>query len=237
MPARARIAVLYNVPTLDPGHPEAGGGAATASAVVAALKAARMKPFRLGVATPVTRFVRRLDRQKPDAVFHLAEGFGGAAEGKAWVASMLEMMGLPYTGCPPLVIELCRLEETASRLLRGSGLPVADTLVEDSPPGPEFHVGVIDLDGPAALPVAEIPDDLAATLSDLAVRAFRATGCRDFARVGFRLDGDGRPMIVAVDPNPDLGPRDGWARALEASGRGWDQTIVDLTRKALRRRS
>src|SRR6185437_7129293 len=66
---------------------------------------------------------------------------------------------------------------------------------------------------------AEIDRSLAARLGGLAVAAFRAAGCRDYARVDLRLDARGEPMILEVNPNPDVGPRAGWARG---AGRGYE---------------
>jgi D-alanine-D-alanine ligase len=91
-----------------------------------------------------------------------------------------------------------------------------------------------DLASPIRCP-AEIDPGLAERLGALAISAFRATGCRDYARVDFRLDRTGEPMILEVNPNPDLGPSAGWARALRASGREYGRTLVSLTEQALAR--
>ena len=82
---------------------------------------------------------------------------------------------------------------------------------------------------------AQIDAALASALGRLAVAAFRATGCRDYARVDFRLDERGEPMILEVNPNPDLSPSAGWARALMRSGRDYGATLAALARQALAR--
>ncbi len=82
---------------------------------------------------------------------------------------------------------------------------------------------------------ARVAEALAEGLGRLAVLAFRATGCRDYARVDLRLDDRGAPMILDVNPNPDIGPTAGWARALRVSGRDYTATLAALARQALRR--
>jgi D-alanine-D-alanine ligase len=84
---------------------------------------------------------------------------------------------------------------------------------------------------------AEIDASLAAELSRLAVAAFRATGCRDYARVDFRLDAQGAPMILEVNPNPDLDPSAGVARAMRVAGQDYAETLAALVRQALARGS
>jgi D-alanine-D-alanine ligase len=329
----ARVAVLYNAPVLPPEHPEAESEfdvVRVARAVVAALKSRGFKAWGQPAREPIARLVRGLTRKRrPDVAFNLVEGFAGRSGGEAWVTSLLELLGIPYTGCPPEAQGLCRHKGRTKALLLGAGLPTArhvvlgpgeaipdslpdrtmlvkpededaslgidqssvvtsradlaarveavrmrhgpDVLVEEYLPGLEFNVGVLGLPEPVALPVAEvvfdpapgawpiltyaakwdagsaedraspvrcpaeIGDELASRLSLLAVSAFRATGCRDYARVDFRLDGAGEPMILEVNPNPDIGPSAGLARALGISGRDYGETLAALVRQALKR--
>ncbi len=43
-------------------------------------------------------------------------------------------------------------------------------------------------------------------IEDMARRAFKALGCRDYARIDFRLDRQGRPYILEVNALPNLMP-------------------------------
>jgi D-alanine-D-alanine ligase len=91
-----------------------------------------------------------------------------------------------------------------------------------------------DLASPIQCPAA-IDDTLAAALSRLALAAFRATGCRDYARVDLRLDEQGQPMLLEVNPNPDISPTAGMARMLRASGRDYAATLAAIARQAIAR--
>src|SRR5260370_7370961 len=53
---------------------------------------------------------------------------------------------------------------------------------------------------------ADVPPRLAARLRSLAIRAFRLLGCRDYARIDFRVSPAGKPYILEVNPNPALNP-------------------------------
>ncbi|SDB27116.1 D-alanine--D-alanine ligase [Desulfonatronum thiosulfatophilum] len=51
-----------------------------------------------------------------------------------------------------------------------------------------------------------VQDELAAKLSGLALDAWRGLGCRDGGRVDIRLDGNGNPHILEINPLPGLHP-------------------------------
>jgi len=51
-------------------------------------------------------------------------------------------------------------------------------------------------------------------ISESAVAAYGLLGCTGYARVDFRVGGDGIPQIIELNPNPDLSP--GYGAALQA---------------------
>jgi D-alanine-D-alanine ligase len=55
----------------------------------------------LGVHDDVTRLVAGLQRRRPELVFNLMEMFGDNLLGDVGVAGVLELVGIPYTGCGP----------------------------------------------------------------------------------------------------------------------------------------
>lgn len=55
----------------------------------------------LGVHADVKRFVAKLQRRKPDLIFNLMEMFGENIFGDIPVAGLLDLAGVPYTGCGP----------------------------------------------------------------------------------------------------------------------------------------
>lgn len=65
---------------------------------------------------------------------------------------------------------------------------------------------------------ARINDELSLRLQEMAVNAFKVMGCRDYARVDFRMNEQGEIFILEVNPNPDISLDAGYARALKAAG-------------------
>lgn len=74
---------------------------------------------------------------------------------------------------------------------------------------------------------APLPDALRDRIVALAVDTFRATGCRDVARVDVRLDAEGRPMVLEINALPGMSP--GWSDlTLQAAVAGVDYDALAL---------
>jgi len=82
---------------------------------------------------------------------------------------------------------------------------------------------------------ATVAPRLAERVNDLAKKAFRLLGCRDYARVDFRIKPPGKPYILEVNPNPDFSPTAGFAGGLQAAGMTLGQFAVELVQAALAR--
>ncbi len=87
---------------------------------------------------------------------------------------------------------------------------------------------------PRVIP-APLSAAVAARVTRCALAAWRALGCRDYARVDMRLDDKGRPFVLEVNTNPDITPDAGFAAALEAARISYDSFVKTLVDNALSR--
>lgn len=81
-----------------------------------------------------------------------------------------------------------------------------------------------------------LPPNVAARVRRVALEAFRAIGLRDYGRVDVRLAANGTPYVIDVNPNCDLSPTAGMARAAAAVGIDYEALVRLLVRYSLRRR-
>jgi D-alanine-D-alanine ligase len=73
-------------------------------------------------------------------------------------------------------------------------------------------------------------------VQDIALRAYQALEGRDYARVDMRLDvRTGEPMILEMNPNPDLAEVCAFAQCANASGRSYAQVVNEIVGFALTR--
>lgn len=83
---------------------------------------------------------------------------------------------------------------------------------------------------------APLPDSIAQTISNMALKAYKLIGCRDYARIDFRLTKDLEPYILEVNPNPDIAADAGFARSARTAGYTFEQMIKSIVQLALERK-
>ncbi len=89
-----------------------------------------------------------------------------------------------------------------------------------------------------SLPVGErLPRAVVDDVIAIARSALAAVGADAYARVDLRLDGDGRPAVIDVNPNPALHPEAGLALGLSSVGMSFDDVVTAIIRHARRRSS
>jgi D-alanine-D-alanine ligase len=96
--------------------------------------------------------------------------------------------------------------------------------------------GSVDDLGTVPVMHPSLPNSVAARVRRVAADAFRAVGVRDYGRVDVRLAANGVPYVVDVNPNCDLSPHAGMARAAAGVGIDYGDLAGLLVRYALRRR-
>jgi len=72
-------------------------------------------------------------------------------------------------------------------------------------------------------------------LAQLALLAFEALDCRDFARADFKLDAAGRPYFLEINPLPTFAPDGSFAILAELAGRAPEDLIAEILGEALER--
>jgi D-alanine-D-alanine ligase len=82
---------------------------------------------------------------------------------------------------------------------------------------------------------AQLPRRLENRLKELALRSYHCIGCRDYARVDVRTDARGNIHVLEVNPNPDLSPQAGFARAGEAAGYSYADVVLGISQLAMQR--
>jgi D-alanine-D-alanine ligase len=89
----------------------------------------------------------------------------------------------------------------------------------------------------ATVPVcpAKVSAKLGNRIKDIAIRSYRCTGCRDYARIDMRTDARGRVYVLEVNPNPDISPKAGFARAARAAGYSYGDIILRIGGGAMAR--
>ncbi|HMP60083.1 MAG TPA: ATP-grasp domain-containing protein [Gemmatales bacterium] len=242
--------------------------------------------------------MEKLLQSPPEFVFNLAEGRGASRSREAWVPSLLEMLGIPFSGSDPLTLAVTLDKPAAKTLVAAAGVAVPAGLVvaraadaarladpawqgrkvilkpawegsskgirgacvvtagpdlkarleelraqydqpilaEEFIAGEELTVGVVGNEHPEVVGVLrvvprqptsefvyslevkrdyenrvryesppQLPEEEVERVRQAALSAFVALGCRDVARLDFRLR-EGVPYFLEVNPLPGINP-------------------------------
>jgi D-alanine-D-alanine ligase len=82
---------------------------------------------------------------------------------------------------------------------------------------------------------AVVNEKLRKKIEQIAIKACRLFGCRDYARVDIRLQGD-TPYILEINANPDICPDAGFARSAGVAGHEYPALIQRILNMALARK-
>jgi D-alanine-D-alanine ligase len=89
------------------------------------------------------QFLDNIRREKVDLVFNIAEGRGTYRSREAQVPSVLEMLGVPYTGSDPLTLAVCLDKPVTKKLVTIEGVPTPKWLFVND----EAELGGLDWTG------------------------------------------------------------------------------------------
>lgn len=92
----------------------------------------------------------------------------------------------------------------------------------------KWHVESADFADSPMYYDSPIEPELRAALIEAARGAWRAVGARHTLRVDLRLDRNGRPCVLDVNPNPEIAPEVGISRAVREAGWAWPDFIHKL---------
>jgi len=84
---------------------------------------------------------------------------------------------------------------------------------------------------------AKIPADLNKEIGELALRTYNAVECRDFGRVDFRVDKNGKPYVLEINPLPSLSTEDVFPLVAREIGLSYEQIVGMILSVALQRHS
>jgi D-alanine-D-alanine ligase len=150
---------------------------------------------------------------------------------------------------PALVEEFIAGREINASILERPGmepevLPLHEIDFSDMPAGRpnivSFEAKWVE-DSPDYHGTRPVPCEMDAAIQDrvrqVALAAFRAAGLRDYGRVDLRIDADGTPFVIDINPNCDLSSEGGgFVRAARAAGMTYPDLILRLLSLAIERR-
>ncbi len=144
---------------------------------------------------------------------------------------------------PALVEEFIRGTEFTVAVI-GNDQPIAMPVVQVSIDGvrnlgDDFYTfsRLLNSDRVQYICPTDIPLELDQKLKDLAVQVYQCVDCRDFGRVDFRVDEQGHPFVLEINPLPCLARNDVFFFTAQASGFTYEEMINRILEFGLERYS
>ncbi|MGA2091546.1 MAG: hypothetical protein ABSH12_08845 [Endomicrobiales bacterium] len=78
----------------------------------------------VGIYDDVKPLLDEIKVRRPDAVFNLAEAWLGEYQNDKNIVSLLELLGIPYTGCSPMGLMICNHKALTKKILLYHGIKV-----------------------------------------------------------------------------------------------------------------
>jgi D-alanine-D-alanine ligase len=82
---------------------------------------------------------------------------------------------------------------------------------------------------------AKIPASFAKKLKEIAIAAYKSVDCRDFGRVDFRVDRNGNPYVLEINPLPNLSEEEVFGMFPKVIGSTYAKVINQIVEYALER--
>lgn len=295
------------------------------------LSKAGFNAYSLNIKDNIFTFIEDYTKNKPDVIFNFVEIYKDKPYLEMNVVSLYELLGIAYTGAPPMALANCQNKQLAKRILASEGILTPSFTYFDKPQkaykhnlsyplivkpafedasvgiensaivldskslkkrvefvfdhfkqpalceefidGRELNVAVLGDENPVALPISEIdfsqmpehlynivsyqakwdpfhesyhktipvcpaklPKKIEKQAKEIAVKAFKVMGVRDYARVDMRLSKDNKLFVLEVNPNPDLTEDAGFMRSSKAAGYSYVKTLSKIIMLAYNRR-
>jgi D-alanine-D-alanine ligase len=95
--------------------------------------------------------------------------------------------------------------------------------------------GTEEFDGTKGVCPANVSAEIERKAKEIALKAYKIMGLRDYGRIDMRLDKDGRLFVLEVNPNPDISDSAGFARSARSYGLTPTEAINRIVEYALER--
>ena len=77
--------------------------------------------YTLNIKDDIDILLKNIKKNKPDVVFNFVEIYKDNARLEMNMVGLLELLGIPYTGAPPMALANCQSKILAKRLLNAVG--------------------------------------------------------------------------------------------------------------------